>query len=105
MNKKKKLASRLQAMAEQFKRGKGHLPPDPEQSNHMRAAFANVAIAAFLEANRGDREDALDFLLNGLMHLCDRDPILGEFNDRVERAFDHYKEETATDAEYARAWK
>jgi len=54
MNKKKKLASRLQAMVEQFKRGKGHLPPDPEQSNHMRAALANVAIAAFLEASSGD---------------------------------------------------
>ena len=84
-----------------LKRVKSQLPPDPEQGNQMRAAMANVAIAAFRAACCVDKEDALGDLLASLMHLCDRDHQLGTFDAGLISAYSHYRWETATDAEYA----
>lgn len=71
------------------------LPPDPEGMNDNRAEWADGAIEAFQAATGTDREDALSDLLCDLMHLCDRDVFLGDFDTQLERARGHYEAETA----------
>lgn len=73
--------------------------------NEDRAKWAMVAIAAFQERTRTNLEDALSDLLCDLMHLADRretfhhpsdDPeyMIEEFEAALQRARQHYEEET-----------
>ncbi len=74
---------------------KRQLPPDPEQKNDQRAAWAGCAIAAFMEATGTDAGDALPDLLADVMHWCDRQDC--DFDVALERGRDHYEAETAGD--------
>lgn len=68
------------------------LPPDPEGMNDRRAAWAERAVAAFIEETGTDRGDAVTDLLCDLMHWCDRNDR--EFSAALTRAGRHYSEET-----------
>lgn len=73
------------------------LPPDPERHNDNRAAWAATALNAFADVTMmntagEDGETILGDLLADLMHWCDRNGV--DFNDMLERARDHYEEET-----------
>jgi hypothetical protein len=69
------------------------LPPDPEQMNDKRSAWAGAAVAAFQQATGTDDEDALGDLLCDLMHWADRANY--DFQAALTRANDHYAAETA----------
>lgn len=71
------------------------LPPDPDGQNDNRATWADQAVRAFRYTTGTDREDALSDLLCDLMHLCDRDAKLGDFESQLRRARGHYAAETA----------
>jgi hypothetical protein len=68
------------------------LPPDPENKNDDRAAWAGKAMAAFIEATGADEEDCLGDLLADLMHWCDRNNYA--FDLALDRARGHYEAET-----------
>ena len=68
------------------------LPPDPEGMNDRRAAWAGLALAAFIAATRTDWDDALSDLLADLIHWCDRNNY--DFDATLERARWHYDAET-----------
>ena len=68
------------------------LPPDPEDRNDDRAAWANDAILAFVAATRTDKEDAAADLIADLGHWCDRNGL--NFLTQVRRGLRHYAEET-----------
>jgi hypothetical protein len=72
------------------------LPPDPEGMNERRAAWAGLAIAAFMAATGTDLEDALPDLLADLMHWCDRKDY--DFDLALERGRDHHEAETMGEA-------
>lgn len=72
------------------------LPPDPEDMNAMRAAWARVALRAFMDVCRTDDEDALGDLLCDLMHLADREALL-DFEQALETARMHYEAEIAAE--------
>jgi hypothetical protein len=82
------------------------LPPDPDKMNEDRATWAMTAINAFQERTGTNLEDALSDLLCDLMHLADRretfrdpadDPecIIEEFDAALQRARQHYGDETS----------
>lgn len=71
------------------------LPPDPDNMNDSRAAWAGVALLAFMLETATDREDALGDLLADLMHWADRHNF--DFDLALDRARCHYAEETAGD--------
>lgn len=81
-------------MTTKAKRRSAKLPPDPEGANEERAATAKKAVAAFRKASGTDMCDAVADLLCDLMHLCDRDHRLGNFDDELHRAWSFYEEET-----------
>jgi hypothetical protein len=66
--------------------------------NDDRAEWADRAIESFRVATGTDREEALSDLLCDLMHLCDRDSHLGNFDTQLERARMHYDAETGGEA-------
>jgi hypothetical protein len=68
------------------------LPPDPENMNDQRAAWAAAALQAFRYITGTDEEDALGDLLCDLMHWCDRSGH--DFNAALSRAGAHYEAET-----------
>jgi hypothetical protein len=68
------------------------LPPDPEGMNDDRAEWAGEAIETFMARTGTDFEDSLGDLLADLMHWCDRQSF--DFNLALDRARDHYLEET-----------
>jgi hypothetical protein len=74
------------------------LPPDPQNKNDDRAAWAGKALAAFMqtgtihETGTDDEEAALADLLADLMHWCDRNNH--HFNLALVRARFHYNAET-----------
>lgn len=70
------------------------VPPDPEGMNDVRAAWACVALRAFMDVCRRDVDDALGDLLCDLMHLADCDAGLG-FERALQTARMHYEAETA----------
>jgi hypothetical protein len=78
-----------------------NLPPDPERENDTRARQANAAVAAFQAVSCVDDEEPMGDLLCNLMHLCDREPRLRRFNKALDKAFGHYRKETAADGGYA----
>lgn len=68
------------------------LPPDPEELNERRAAWAAEAIIRFREVTRTDVNDALADLLADLKHWCDRNHT--HFDTELRRARRMYIEET-----------
>lgn len=68
------------------------LPPDPDGKNHDRAAWAKVALDAFMRETGTDLEDALCDLLCDLMHLSNRVPF--DFEAALQHARNHYLAET-----------
>ena len=68
------------------------LPPDPDEMNERRAAWADAAIRAFRREVRTDIEDAVCDLLTDLMHWCDQNNQ--RFNIQLGRARTHYMYET-----------
>lgn len=71
------------------------LPPDPENMNDKRAAWAESALETFMDATGADKEDALADFLADLMHWCDRNE--GDFDAAMSRARYHYEAETTAD--------
>ena len=71
---------------------KPKLPPDPEGLNDSRALWADAAIRTFRHETGTDLEDSLGDLLCDLMHWADRYDF--DFEDMLNRAGDHYAEET-----------
>lgn len=76
-------------------RNRNRLPPDPENMNDSRAAWAGAALRAFMEATRTDEEDALGDLLADLMHWADRNNF--DFELAFDRARFHYEAETTAE--------
>lgn len=76
------------------------LPPDPENLNNERAEWAHCALDLFAgrtglsEADTKEGTTLAD-LLADLMHWCDRYAV--DFNAMLERARNHYEEETKAD--------
>lgn len=68
------------------------LPPDPENMNDDRAAWAAEALSQFQRVTGTEDEDALGDLLCDLMHWSDRNDI--DFEDALWRARGHYEAET-----------
>lgn len=81
-----------QAVAE---RPAGFMPPDPDEMNDSRAAWAQAAVTEFQRATGTEDSDALADLLNGLLHLVDRrDHEPGwNFMQALRRALCQYTEE------------
>jgi hypothetical protein len=71
------------------------LPPDPENMNDDRAAWAACALRQFQRETGTDDEDALCDLLCDLMHWSDRND--SDFEAELERARMHYEAETVGD--------
>ena len=72
------------------------LPPDPEDKNDHRAAWAMTALSAFQHETGADEQDAVADLLCDIIHLSDRKGW--DFDADLERALAHYAAETTTDA-------
>jgi len=68
------------------------LPADPDEQNDDRSEWAEIALLAFMGQTRTDVGDAVSDLLADMMHWCDRNGI--DFGSELERAQEHYKEET-----------
>jgi len=102
MGRKTKCALRQELKSANTTARKPKLPPDPGGLNDLRAAEAKEAIKAFRNVCVVDKQDALGDLLTNLMHLCDRDPQLGNFDAALNWAYHSYKAETGTEAEYSR---
>ena len=68
------------------------LPPDPEGMNDSRAQWADAAIRTFMDQTGTDYEDSLGDLLCDLLHWSDRHNF--DFDLALDRARDHYTEET-----------
>jgi hypothetical protein len=71
-----------------------NLPPDPEEMNDLRAAWAGAALCQFRTCCRTDYEDALGDLLCDLMHWADRANF--DFDAALFRARMHYEAETTS---------
>lgn len=76
---------------------RSNLPADPDGMNDSRAAWAEQALAEFMQATGTDREDALGDLLCDLMHWADRNDQ--NFNSELESARRCYEEETYKEEE------
>src|SRR5262249_5299910 len=70
-----------------------NLPPDPEEMNEHRSAWAAAALESFQRLTGADDTDALPDLLCDLMHWADRNEF--DFEAALWRARMHYEEETA----------
>lgn len=95
----KKFHTKLKATK---RKAKSTLPPDPEGYNDERAARGKAIIEVYHKLTGTDPSCSLGDLLSDPMHMCDRDPDFGTFEDELERAERSYEEETSTDEEYAR---
>ena len=73
------------------------LPLDPESLNTDRALWAAIALEAFRRETGADLTDAVSDLLADLMHWCDR--FGHKFQHEMQRALNHYAEETCPRAE------
>jgi hypothetical protein len=71
------------------------LPPDPEEMNDRRSAWAGEAITVFMRATGSDLEDAVSDLIADIRHWCDRHGI--PFEVELDRARFHYEAETLAD--------
>ncbi len=88
----KKCNSRAQSgLPSNSKRKPDKLPPDPDGLFKRAAARAKKVIAMYDDLNlEVERDDLITDLIHDLMHLCDRDPELGEFDEKCGRAFNIY---------------
>ena len=68
------------------------LPPDPENMNDKRTAWAANALATFVHETGTDEEDSLGDLLADLMHWSDRNNY--DFEAALDRARGDYEAET-----------
>lgn len=73
---------------------KDPLPPDADDMNDGLAKRANRVIEQFRREQGTLRDEALNDLLQGLMHLCDRDTRFGDFDDKLALAQLIYEEGT-----------
>lgn len=71
------------------------LPPDPDQTNDLRADWANSALVTFMDVTKSDPPDMLSDLITDLMHWCDRNGQ--NFETELTRARGNYHEETLPD--------
>ena len=76
-----------------FKIEPGVIPPDPDDQNDDRAAWAGQCIELFQKLTRCDEEDAVHDLITDLAHYCDRRGSV-DFNDELNHAAKIYNEET-----------
>jgi len=74
------------------------LPPDPEEMNDPRSAWAASALHAFQRETGTDDQDALGDLLCDLMHWCDRNDA--DFENALRAARMHYEAETMPEDAY-----
>ena len=72
----------------EFKQHK--IPPDPWKTNEECAARAKKVIAPYRKL--AGAEYAVFNLLHDLMHLCDRDPTLGNLHEDYVFALENYEE-------------
>lgn len=77
---------------EQHKWKTGGLPPDPENLNHERAQWADVALVAFNRATGAEGEENVHDLIADLHHWCDR--AGHDFDKLLAHAQDCYAGET-----------
>jgi hypothetical protein len=70
------------------------IPPDPEEMNDERAEWAMTALEAFKAATGVEDGDAICDLIGDLAHLCDRYSEYGTMARAIDRATEHYIEET-----------
>lgn len=63
--------------------------------NGRRAGWAKKPLALFYKLTGAESDTAVRDLLHCLMHLCDRDFSLGDFDDELDLAFQYYAEFTA----------
>jgi DNA-directed RNA polymerase subunit RPC12/RpoP len=77
-------------------RRKPELPPDPDDTNDDRAAWAAAALAKFMEVTGTDDESAVGDLLTDLMHWSDRNNY--DFDAALDRARFHYEAETTPES-------
>jgi hypothetical protein len=73
------------------------LPPDPEEMNDQRAAWAEDALEQFASQTRHraddrDWEEIVSDFLSNMHHFCDRAGL--NWGACVDRGHDHYYEET-----------
>jgi hypothetical protein len=68
------------------------LPPDPENMNDRRAAWAEYCLQEFLRNTGTEAEDMLCDLLCDLQHWCDRNGR--DWAIELTRAEVHYRQET-----------
>jgi len=74
------------------------LPPDPEELNDERAAWAQHCVIEFIgQTGVDDLDCAVGDLLADIMHLCDRIGV--KFDEQLSNAKDHYAEEIETGVE------
>jgi hypothetical protein len=74
-----------------------NLPPDPENMNDDRAAWAGAALREFQRQTGTDDENAVNDLLGDLMHWCDRKGV--DFDDELTHARWHYDAETTPEVD------
>jgi hypothetical protein len=77
------------------------LPPDPEDMNDRRAAWAGEALSRFRDLTGTEPGDAVCDLVADLMHWCDRNGQ--DFGRELERATGHFRAETLGDESETRA--
>lgn len=82
MKPKKTGASAQSIKALKAKPQKLKLPPDLTGLNEGFAANARPVIALYHRISGADRETLVRDLLHDIMHLCDRDPSLGNFHQQ-----------------------
>ena len=70
------------------------LPPEHDQDNLSSALIADKIIRIYQALGGPEREIVLGDLLSDIMHLCDRDPDIGTFEEGLETAYWHYEGST-----------
>jgi hypothetical protein len=93
---KKKSTGKLAANRDTTKarRRKRRLPPDPYGENDKQAARARKLVDVYGGIGNDELETQVQDMLADLMHLCDREPRLGDFEEQLDSAFRHYEDET-----------
>ena len=82
INEKSPTPNKIIKKAQKSNPKKRKAPPDPDGYFRELASRGRKAITRYQKLNPGaDRHELVWFLLLDLMHLCDRDPTLGSFED------------------------
>ena len=67
---------------------------DPDNMNSARVHWGYCTVKSFMQLTRADEDTALCDLLADLMHYADAHHGKGYFADQLERACQHFTEET-----------